>query len=57
MRSPAAKQDQRSSPSDSDGTKPTELENFTRALRQILSVRKADLDLHKPMRPRKPKRA
>lgn len=31
----------------------TEFENFTRALKKILSVRKSDLDLHKPIRPRK----
>jgi len=38
----------------------TEYQHFTEGLRKILSVRKSDLDLHKPIRPRtnaKPKKA
>ena len=31
----------------------SEFERFTGALRKILSVKKSDLDLHKPIRPRK----
>jgi hypothetical protein len=34
-------------------SQPSEFGRFTAALRKILSVRKADLDLHKPIRPRK----
>lgn len=34
------------------GSQPSEFERFTTALRKILSVRKSDLDLHKPIRPR-----
>lgn len=34
---------------------PSEFERFTGALRKILSVKKSDLDLHKPIRPRKKK--
>jgi hypothetical protein len=34
-------------------SQPSEFENFTNALRKILSVKKSDLDLHKPIRPRK----
>jgi len=30
----------------------TEFERFTEGLKTILSVRKSDLDLHKPIRPR-----
>lgn len=30
----------------------TEFERFTEGLKKILSVRKSDLDLHKPIRPR-----
>jgi hypothetical protein len=30
----------------------SEFERFTGALRKILSVKKSDLDLHKPIRPR-----
>lgn len=37
-------------------SQPSEFENFTSALRKILSVKKSDLDLHKPIRPRKAKR-
>jgi len=33
----------------------SEFERFTGALRKILSVKKSDLDLHKPLRPRKAK--
>lgn len=33
----------------------SEFELFTSGLRKILSVRKSDLDLHKPIRPRAPK--
>jgi hypothetical protein len=35
------------------GSEPSEFERFTGALRKIMSVRKSDLDLHKPIRPRK----
>jgi hypothetical protein len=35
------------------GREPSEFERFTGALQKILSVRKSDLDLHKPIRPRK----
>jgi hypothetical protein len=38
------------------GSEPSEFERFTGALRKILSVKKSDLDLHKPIRPRKAKR-
>jgi len=34
-------------------SQPSELQRFTSALRKILSVKKSDLDLHKPIRPRK----
>jgi hypothetical protein len=37
-------------------SQPSEFERFTGALRKILSVKKSDLDLHKPIRPRKAKR-
>lgn len=33
-------------------SQPSEFQNFTSALRKILSVKKSDLDLHKPIRPR-----
>jgi len=33
-------------------SQPSEFERFTGALRKILSVKKSDLDLHKPIRPR-----
>lgn len=33
----------------------SEFELFTAGLKTILSVRKSDLDLHKPIRPRVPK--
>ena len=32
---------------------PSEFERFTQALRKIVSVRKSDLDLHKPIKPRR----
>ena len=35
------------------GREPSEFERFTEGLRKVLSVRKSDLDLHKPIRPRK----
>jgi hypothetical protein len=38
------------------GSEPSEFERFTGALRKILSVKKTDLDLHKPIRPRNAKR-
>lgn len=38
------------------GSEPSEFQRFTGALRKILSVKKSDLDLHKPIRPRKAKR-
>lgn len=34
-------------------SQPSEFGRFTNALRKILSVKKSDLDLHKPIRPRK----
>lgn len=37
------------------GREPTEFENFTRALKQIFSVKKSDLDIHKPIYARKKK--
>lgn len=33
-------------------SQPSEFERFTAGLKKILSVRKSDLDLHKPIRPR-----
>lgn len=33
----------------------SEFDLFTAGLKKILSVRKSDLDLHKPIRPRAPK--
>jgi hypothetical protein len=33
-------------------SQPSEFDRFTGALRKILSVKKSDLDLHKPIRPR-----
>lgn len=33
----------------------TEFDRFTEGLKKILSVRKSDLDLHQPIRPRSPK--
>lgn len=35
-----------------DSLQATEFERFTSGLKKILSVRKSDLDLHKPIRPR-----
>jgi len=34
------------------GSEPSEFQRFTGALRKIMSVKKSDLDLHKPIRPR-----
>lgn len=39
--------------SEPEGRQASEFENFTQGLRKILSVKKSDLDLHKPIRPRK----
>jgi len=38
-------------------SQPSEFDRFTGALRKILSVKKSDLDLHKPIRPRKAKQS
>jgi hypothetical protein len=42
-------------PPEMSESQPSELQSFTSALRHILSVKKSDLDLHKPIRPRKGK--
>ena len=42
----------RAAKSEPPGSQPSEFERFTGALRKILSVKKSDLDLHKPIRPR-----
>lgn len=36
-----------------DSGQASEFERFTAGLKKILSVRKSELDLHKPIRPRK----
>ncbi len=46
----------RAAKSEPASSQPSEFENFTSALRTILSIKKSDLDLHKPIRPRKAKR-
>lgn len=39
------------------GQPASEFDNFKRLLKQVLSVKKSDIDVHKPVRPRKAKRA
>ncbi len=42
----------RAAKSEPASSQPSEFERFTGALKKILSVKKSDLDIHKPIRPR-----
>lgn len=44
--------DKPSTKSEPKSRQTSEFDNFSRALKQIVSVSKADIDLHEPIRPR-----